>query len=195
MAAPAVLATLEAAWNALSPLNLPLAVGGGLALSFWKYPRATRDVDLVLGAPLAQEVEVVEKLQSAGFRSKSAPTVRQLGKIRIGQFTFQPQGQFLEIPLDLLIVDTGYHAESLARRVPAELPAMGCRLEVLSCEDLILYKLLAGRMIDRSDAAALLRANVTTVDRDYLICMAIRNDIFTDLAEVWREAFDFELRP
>ena len=40
-----------------------------------------------------------------------------------------------------------------------ELSGLDVTLDVLACEDLLLHKLLAGRVIDRVDAAALIRAN------------------------------------
>jgi hypothetical protein len=49
-----VLGTLKHLWDTLAPLKLPIAVMGGLAVSFWKHVRATRDVD-VLKAPFSQQ--------------------------------------------------------------------------------------------------------------------------------------------
>jgi hypothetical protein len=37
-------------------------------------------------------------------------------------------------------------------------------LDVLTCEDLIVHKLLAGRLVDRADAATLLRVNRADLD-------------------------------
>ena len=60
---------------------------------------------------------------------------------------------------------------------------------VLVCEDLILHKLLAGRMIDLADAVALLRANRAGLDLDYLNRWAGDLEVATELAGVWNEAF------
>jgi len=54
---------------------------------------------------------------------------------------------------------------------------------------------LAGRVIDRADAAMLLRENRDTVDLDYLLGWGERLDLATDLAEIWREAFPAEPWP
>ena len=65
-------------------------------------------------------------------------------------------------------------------------------VDMLACEDLILHKLLAGRIIDLADAAALLRANRETLDLGYLRSWAARLDLTGHLAEVWQEAFPGE---
>jgi hypothetical protein len=54
---------------------------------------------------------------------------------------------------------------------------------------LILHKLLAGRMIDRVDAAALLRANRQTIDLGYVERWARELKISQELVEVCKEAF------
>ena len=42
-------------------------------------------------------------------------------------------------------------------------------IDVLNGDDLIMFKLLAGRMIDRADAAMLLRENREAIDFGYLL--------------------------
>ena len=59
---------------------------------------------------------------------------------------------------------------------------------VLSCEDLILHKLLAGRIIDHADAAALIRVNHESIEVDYLRFWSHELELEPILNEVWREA-------
>src|SRR5438094_576568 len=72
----------------------------------------------------------------------------------------------LLVQVDLLLADSPYHREALARRIPATVGDL--EVSVLACEDLVLHKLLAGRIIDRADVAALLRANREALDSAYL---------------------------
>jgi hypothetical protein len=60
---------------------------------------------------------------------------------------------------------------------------------------LILHKLLAGRIIDRADAAALLRINRRSLDLDYLTAWTARLSLARELAEVWGEALPNEPLP
>lgn len=58
-----------------------------------------------------------------------------------------------------------------------------------SCEDLLIHKLMAGRIIDRADAAAVLRANRDLLDIGYLRKWADDLQLTEELLEIWREAF------
>jgi len=60
---------------------------------------------------------------------------------------------------------------------------------VTACEDLILHKLLAGRLLDRADAAVLLRANRADLNLEYLLAWTITLSLGDELAQVWEEAF------
>ncbi|HTI52193.1 MAG TPA: nucleotidyl transferase AbiEii/AbiGii toxin family protein [Planctomycetaceae bacterium] len=195
MAAHAVLQTLEHVWKALEPLRLPMAVMGGLALSLWKRARATRDVDLLVGIGTHSPDELLTVLSSAGFRPKHAPPVRSLGGMQILQLEFDPRDAFVSISVDLLLVDSDYHRVALQRRTPARLESVSGDLFVLACEDLILHKLVAGRIIDRADAAALLRANRDSIDVGYLGKWAKHLLVTDELREVWGEAYGSQSPP
>lgn len=194
MASSAVLKTLEHCWQALEPLQLPMALMGGLALSAWRYPRATRDVDLLIGFGSSQPEVLLHTLGTAGFRFKRDPPVRQLGDMQILQVEFEPRDAFVSIPVDLLLVNSDYHHEALGRIVPLRLPNFATEIFVLSCEDLVLHKLIAGRMIDLSDSSAVLRANRDVLDMQYLLLWANRLNVIGDLQKVWKEAFNEELQ-
>ncbi|MCX7424076.1 MAG: hypothetical protein NTW96_00310 [Planctomycetia bacterium] len=66
---------------------------------------------------------------------------------------------------------------------------LAIEIAVLACEDLILHKLLAGRIIDLADTVALLRANRQTLELEYLNRWATSLEINRELADVWKEAF------
>lgn len=195
MAAPAVLKALEQVWLALEPLNLPMAVMGGLALAAWKYPRSTRDVDLVITLGARSPQALVDRLAPAHFRPRNVPAIRSLGTAQILQLSFEPHDALVAIPIDLLLVTSEYHQTALARRVPFQILELVADLHVLSCEDLLLHKLTAGRIIDRSDAAALIRANRQTLDVAYIHQWGSRLGLKEEVREVWNEACPSELPP
>jgi hypothetical protein len=66
---------------------------------------------------------------------------------------------------------------------------------VLHCDDLILFKLVAGRVIDRADAAMLLRENREAIDFDYFLSWVARLDLTREFAVSWREAYPDEVLP
>ncbi len=195
MPADAVLQSLRHVWLTLDGLKVPMAVTGGLALATWKHIRATRDVDLLVELGENDLDRVVEHLRATGLRPKRTPPVAPLGQLDVLQLLYEPPETFVDLQIDLLLAKSDYHREALRRRMPAQLPDLDIAIAVLACEDLILHKLLAGRLIDRVDAAALLRANRSSLDMDYLRQWGGRLKVESDLAAVWGDAFPGRVLP
>jgi hypothetical protein len=189
MASDAVLGALRHAWGTLEPLGVPMALAGGLALAVWKHVRATRDVDLLISIGEERVEELLQSLRAAAIRPKRRPPVVTLGGLEVIQLLYEPPEAFVDLQIDLLLARSEYPLEALRRRVSIELAGLDRGIAVLTCEDLILHKLLAGRMIDRVDAAALLRANRQTIDLGYVERWARELKISQELVEVCKEAF------
>lgn len=183
-----VLAVLEHVWTVLSGLNVPKAIMGGLALAAWNRPRSTLDVDLLVSMPDNQVPRVTDALAAAGFVKRHREPFRVLGPLKLMEFTYEPAEAFIAVRVDVLFSDAEYYRQALQRRVPHEISPSGMQLDVLTCEDLVLHKLLAGRAIDRADAAALLRENRDTLDLSYLRKWTPQLGLSQGLADVWREA-------
>ena len=190
-----VLNTLRHVWLTLKPLNVPVAVVGGIALATWKHVRATRDVDLLLDIEEKELSRVLQSLLDAKLRPKRDLSVTDLGQLGVIQLLYEPPETFMDLQVDLLLAKSDYHRNALERRVPVQLADLDIEIAVLACEDLILHKLLAGRVIDRADAAALLRANRESLEFDYLLQWSDGLVLGKELAEVWNEAFPDEPLP
>jgi Nucleotidyl transferase AbiEii toxin, Type IV TA system len=190
-----VLRTLEHVWEALEPLQFPIAVMGGIALSAWEYTRSTKDVDLLIGLASTSPDAVLRALQQVGVKPKRHPVITEVGPSRFMQLIYEPPGTFTDVPVDLLFAESDYQRQALARRLPIQLPAMGRDLFVVSCEDLILLKLLAGRIRDTADVVALLEANRSALDFDYLADWIPRLAVGPEWDEVWRRGFPGEPPP
>jgi hypothetical protein len=191
----AILAALRHVWLTLKPLDIPMAILGGIALAAWKYVRATKDVDLLLAAGPDDPQRLLEALWAAGIRSKRPGPATRIGRLELLQFLYEPPETFLDIQVDLLLARSDYHHQALARRVPLELPDLGVDLAVLACEDLILHKLLSERIIDQADTVALLRLNRQSLDLAYLRHWAAGLQVGPGLAEAWRAAWPGEPLP
>jgi hypothetical protein len=194
MAASAVTDALNHVWAALKPLKLPMALMGGLAAAVWKHPRNTRDVDLLVDVRDLSPDKLVEAMKRAGMRSKREPPMLSVGDQRIIQLLYQPPGTFLDIQIDVLLADSAYQKEAIKRAAPAKLDEE-IEIAVLSCEDLIIHKLLAGRIVDRADVAALLRANRAILDRAYLNGWLAQLSLRADFETIWQETFPSETLP
>jgi hypothetical protein len=183
-----VLQSLRHVWQTLRPLDIPMAVVGGLALAAWKHVRATRDIDLLLGVDAAHFEPVLQRLRAAGLRPKRNPPSVTLGRLELVQLLYEPPEALMDLQVDLLLGESDYHREALSRRIVTKLPGLDMGVAVLSCEDMILLKLLAGRLIDRADAVTLLHAHRNGLDLEYLGRWAENLGVRPDLDEVKREA-------
>ena len=63
---------------------------------------------------------------------------------------------------------------------------------MLSCEDLIIHKLLAGRIIDSADVSALLPANRAGLDMAYLERWLTELSLVPPFETIWNDTFPSE---
>ena len=125
-------------------------VMGGIAARTWGLPRSTFDVDLSLSLPPDHVPAFCASAARAGF---SVPEIHRKG------FTDTLKGMrklsFLDtafskpVEVDVFLVTTPYQHEAFRRRRKIEFE--GREVWMISPEDLILHKLLAGRFKDLSD--------------------------------------------
>jgi hypothetical protein len=195
MAGETVLRALRHVWLVLNSLNVPAAVAGGLAMAAWKHVRATKDIDLLVAVRGGDLARLLDRLVEAGIRPQAAPPPVSLGQLDVVRLLYEPAETFVEIEVDVLIAKSTYYENALQRRVAAQLPDLDIQIAVLTCEDLVLQKLQAGRIIDRADAAALLRANRGALDIGYLLRWVQHLGLPGELADVWEEALPGESMP
>jgi hypothetical protein len=189
MAGELLLSALRHVWATLAALKIDMALMGGIAVAAWQHLRNTRDVDLLVSVQHVGEQELLQKLMENGFKFLHDPPFVEVGGARILQLTYEPPGKFLEIRVDLFLAQSAYHQQALARRNAISLPGMTEPVFILSCEDLILFKLMAGRLIDRSDSAHLFRANRGSLDIAYLKKWTRSLNLEVPFRDVWDEAF------
>jgi hypothetical protein len=191
----AVVAALRVVWTTLEAMRIPAAVMGGLAMTAWHRPRFTEDVDLVIGVGELMSREVVNRLATAGVRLKSPKLVVRIGDVRFLQLVYQPPGMLLDIQIDLHLATSDFHRQAIERRVLLKASELGFEVAVISCEDLLLFKLNAGRILDRVDVGELLKANRSELDFAYLAHWAKRLKLQRAFREAWKDAFGEESPP
>ena len=191
----ALMETLRHAWRTLEPLGAPMAVMGGLALSVWEHFRATNDVDLLIGVDDIDTEAVLAKLIEAGIHPRRDPPVTVIGEIEFIQAAYEPPETYVDLKIDILLAKSEYHRQALQRRITVPLPDAGFEVAVLRCEDLIILKLLAGRIIDRVDVIELLKSNRDRLDYDYLSTWLTAEQLTSNFVELWQEAFPGERAP
>lgn len=144
--------------------SIPYMVVGGIAVGIWAAPRATVDLDFVIGLDEDQLPSFIETAQKGGLVLFD-PKPMRFRKIKLVRMFLQGKEAQL-LMLDFILTDDDYKRESLRRAIA--LPLEGQEIKVASPEDVILLKLLSGRGQDRVDAENIIRLRKDTLDRNYL---------------------------
>ena len=123
----------------------------------WGEPRATQDVDLTLLAPLGEEKSSVDMLlRRYAPRDNKA---RELALTHRVLMLVAPNG----VPIDVSLGALPFEVEVLER---ASRWRLSPTIELLVCspEDLLIYKLVAGRSRDLLDVEGIVRLQWRTLD-------------------------------
>jgi len=186
---------LQQTTTALEPLAVPVVLIGGASMPFYGHTRFTHDIDFLLSIATTRVDEVVARLQRARFKPRNYPPAVALGGVDLIQFDYQTPGQYGTVQVDIQIAKSEYHRQLLARAVKFTFEVGQRPIDVAASEDLVLLKLIAGRIIDLADVAALLRNNADRMDLEYLRYWARREKVTRELRQMWEEAFPGESFP
>ncbi len=148
---------LVAVHDILESLDIDHALCGGLAVNFYRDDlRTTIDVDLYLICSAPQLVSVAREFEARGWTVHPAWRQAELVRLERG-----------DLPrVDLLVASTDFEQETIRRSVRmivADRP-----MRVLAPEDLIVFKLVAGRARDYEAVAAILNSRRGKVDSRYV---------------------------
>ena len=136
---------------------------GGLALSIWGRVRVTQDVDLAVAADPADEQALSPHLYPAHFLPAA---FRNLPEQRLLACRYLKSSKGLPVQVDLFFARGPYQLQAIGRAVRVRLGRQW--VQVVAPEDLILYKLLADRPLDRLDARSVVEEQGRRLDRKYL---------------------------
>ncbi|MBI4507015.1 MAG: nucleotidyl transferase AbiEii/AbiGii toxin family protein [Chloroflexi bacterium] len=145
----------------LEELAVPYAIIGGLAAQHWGEPRFTRDVDVAVLAPSAQEAALLEAL-AARFQPRLPDALAFARRHRV--LLLQARDG---TPIDVSLAIPGYEEEVMRRAVVADLPGLRT-VRLVSAEDLIIHKCVAGRPRDIEDVERVLSRQGRAIDRPYV---------------------------
>lgn len=189
-----IVQALLTTYRALEELGVPSAIIGGLAVAAWNRRRATDDVDLLISADVGDSDSILRHLQQRGFHPRRIPPVTDFDGEHVMQLNYPMPGRSYAYEVDLFFAESRYHRAAFDRRDRFQLPD-GDEIPVIACEDLILFKLNADRLIDRIDAIELLKLNRDTLDFDHIRQWLTAPEIRKLWSECWREAFPGESDP
>ena len=161
---------MPSAASRAAPAELLAALGRVMAEQGWRWfvfgaqavvahgrPRLTADVDVTVDLAGASHAALVSVLAPHGFTLRFALTPEHLAETRL-----LPMIHRSGVPLDLVIAAPGLDEEFLERARPADLG--GVEVPVVSAEDLIVMKILAGRRKDVEDVRGVLAHQAGRLD-------------------------------
>ncbi len=142
--------------------NTNLAFMGGIAVSIWARPRTTYDVDCVIGVTDKKFCDMLTK-KGFEFERGSACEEKKIKSIRGIKFITM---FYKNVYIDLFLAESEWEKKVLERA--KQINFQDTTIPVISPEDLILYKLLAGRNRDTEDVREILKIKKETLDFEYL---------------------------
>lgn len=156
---------LGALSTAFAGLGVKWYVFGAQAVLCWGRPRFTEDIDVTVQPGTVTTAQLIDVLQRAGFALRVEGTPAFIAQTRVIPFTFRDTGW----ALDAVLGGPGLEEAFQQRAVDVEV-APGLTVPVISAEDLIVTKVLAGRAKDLDDVQGILAArsgqlNVDSVRR------------------------------
>jgi len=138
--------------EALDSAKIRYMVIGGQAVILYGEPRATKDIDITLGAGIDRLGDVERAVASLGLRPLVDPA------------TFTQETMVLPcadpstgIRIDFILSNSEYERQALGRARAVRLE--GADVRFASVEDLIVHKIVAGRARDLEDVRRVLSKN------------------------------------
>lgn len=175
--------TLGAVVEVFDATGVRYALIGGVAKAAWGRSRATRDIDVALSIDLVRLEHLKRQLANAHF-----VVVDSVGgdasDLRPDIFVARDPGG---VPVDVLVAKTPFEEDAVTRSVTVKL--LGHTLRVVTAEDLVFYKLLAGRPRDRDDILDVVKTQLSaekSFDWNHLERLAAEWDVEAALKDVRR---------
>lgn len=153
--------TLADAINFLTSNQLAYALIGGLASSIRGEPRVTADVDLVIGTEVDGALQLIEKLDGSSF----SPLFDGVEEVVEQAFILPLRHRQTSVKVDLSIGLSGFEKRMMERSTAIELE--GQKVQVVTAEDLLLMKMLAGRPQDQQDVKGIVTVQGDSLDWKY----------------------------
>lgn len=166
-------------------LDVPYALMGGVAVGAYGIPRPTHDLDFTISIDRARLPELHEKAEDHGysvpdsFASGWVDLVADMPLVRVRQWV---EGKAIDV--DIFLAESRFQESVMARRVRMELDA--ATVWLVSAEDLVLLKLIAGRPRDIGDILDVFLAQ-GELDEDYLRTWAVELGVEQRLRKVQSE--------
>jgi hypothetical protein len=179
-------------WPGQRHMNVESMYEYGPRAGFWRLWRMFTERGLpvtVFGVAtaLARNPDAVAAMREAGFTMRVPDPERFAAEVRVLPFVHSASG----IPVDAILAGPGPEEEFLARARVVVIS--GVRVPVISPEDLVVTKILAGRPKDLEDVRGILRQSVARFDAEQVRSLLALLEAALDRSDL-RTAFDDQAR-
>ena len=161
--------------RAFCDADVPYAFGGAIALAYYAAPRATVDIDINVFVPVDGSNSVIAVLLGLGAASLAPEQQTRLER------DGQARTRWETTPLDLFFSYDPLHESCHQRRRSVPFGRDGDFIQILSAEDLAVFKVLFGRDKDWRDLHEMLFALADEFDvayaRDWLRCILPEEEV------------------
>lgn len=146
--------------GALNKADVRYMVIGGIANAVWGKPRATTDIDIVIGIGAGQTPKVLKALGKQVARKPQDPQdfVHATGIL--------PLDHRSGVRVEIIFGTLPFAMEGIERAV--EISVRGVPVRFCTAEDLLLQKIVSDRERDRNDVEGIVRLRKASLDREYL---------------------------
>ncbi len=148
--------------DGLAELQVPWYVFGAQAALIWGRPRLTTDVDVTVGAVPGGMPALLATLEPRGFTMRIDATPDFMRQTSVLPLMHASSG----LATDLVLAGPGLEDDFLARAVRVDIG--GATVPVISAEDLIVTKILAGRPKDIDDIRGVLAERGAQLDMGHV---------------------------
>lgn len=145
----------------LDGASVPYVIMGGQAALLYGVVRVTQDIDVTLGVSAEELPRVLLAVAEAGWRVLPENPERFVAATNVLPLQDLESG----IRLDLIFSFTPFEREAISRAIPVEVD--GVSVAFVRLEDLVIFKVFAGRARDLEDVRALLLRH-PEVNRAYI---------------------------
>ena len=158
----AVRQTLRDLKQLLKRRRAPYAVIGGIAVAIRGEPRFTADIDALVGIDIAAAVHLVRSLSKSAF----LPLFPDIEEVVKTSCILPMRHRKTSIKVDLAIGLTGFELRAIERAEDVRFGRLSLR--VVTAEDLLLMKVLAGRPRDLDDTERIVAKQGKKLDWSYV---------------------------
>ena len=154
--------TLRDLKQLLKRRSAPYAVIGGIAVAIRGEPRFTADIDAVVGIDIAAAVQLARALRNSAF----LPLFPDIEEVVKTACILPMRHRKTRIQVDLVVGLTGFEQQAIQRAEDVRFGRLSLR--VITAEDLLLMKVLAGRPRDLDDTERIVAKQGKRLDWSYV---------------------------